>query len=152
MIQRPEAFDNRFRHGCHTFPSDKVKTACVRLSQGKGGGYDLAATDARTCAKRDCRWLLTALGLLRISGRLWQFKPQPSLLMLRQPLTGHALGFGNLVGGHVPDRSWPAIRSNQSLKIVVPFRTVIAAGFQAARLEISVLIRMGIGRYGPVSR
>ena len=28
------------------------------------------------------------------------FKPHPSLWMLRHPLAGHALGFGNQVGGH----------------------------------------------------
>jgi hypothetical protein len=28
------------------------------------------------------------------------FRPQPSLLMLCHPFEGHALGFGDLVGGH----------------------------------------------------
>jgi len=28
-----------------------------------------------------------------------RFKPQPSLLMLRHPIAGHALGLGDLVNG-----------------------------------------------------
>ena len=34
------------------------------------------------------------------AGVYGQFKPQPSLLMLRHPFAGHALGFSDLVRGH----------------------------------------------------
>jgi hypothetical protein len=62
---------------------------------------EITATDARTGAIRTRSRPASDFRFPTLNGHPIDGCAGASLLMLRQPFAGHALGFGDLVGGHI---------------------------------------------------